>query len=110
MKALEVTRRLDQLEQELVRLEASLVAVQREYEERAQELNRLQDLQRRLSAYRLPDPLSLSWTAVCRDRRWPVAWRGAHSTVKRRDPGLHALLHLCAFDSFCALDSVMYAP
>ena len=110
MKALEVTRRLDQLAQELVSLEASLVAAQHEYEERAQELDRLQGLQRRLSAYRLPDPLSLSWAVVCRDRRWPVAGRRAHSTVRRQDPALHALLHLCALDSFCALEGVMYAP
>lgn len=108
MKAEEVNKRIDQFELELADLEANLVAVQKRYEEVALELNELLNLQRRLRAYQLPNPLTLNWAAVCRARGWPASGRGGHFAVRQRDPGLHALLHLCAFESFCSLEHVTY--
>ena len=108
MIAREVSKRMDELELELADLEVSLVAVQQQYEELALELNALLNLQRRLRTYQLPNPLSLNWAAVCRARGWPLPARGGHFAVKRQDPRLHALLHLCVFESFCSLEHVTY--
>jgi hypothetical protein len=101
---------LTALERELSRLEGELVALQRRYEERAGELERLRSLQHRLAAYRLPHDRSLTWAGVCRALGWPPGSGGGHRTVKRRDPSLHALLHLCVFEALCSLDGVSYVP
>ena len=110
MKATEFQERMASLEQELSRLEEELVARQRQYEEKARELEALRGLERRLASYRIPDADRGTWAGVCRSQGWAVGPRGGHGAVKSRDPALHALLHLCVFDAFCSLDRVSYVP
>jgi hypothetical protein len=98
------------LEGELSRIQGAMTALQRDYEGVAQERETLLALERRLASYRLPDTNRPTWVGVCLAMGWPGGGRGAHGTVKRLDPPLHALLHLCVFDHFCALERVTYAP
>ena len=100
--------RVEALEEELSGLETAMAGLQLAYEARAAELQRLRTLRARLETYGLGNPASLTWAKVCRALGWP-AGRSAHAAVKRHDPALHALLHGCVFDPYCALDRVSYA-
>ena len=110
MKAKEFQERMASLEGSLSRLEGDLAALQRQYEEKALELGTLKDLRRRLASYRLPDARPVTWTGVCRAQGWSPRSGDGHRTVKRHDPALHALLHVCVFDAFCSLERVSYVP
>lgn len=110
MTAKKIQSRIATLEGELSRIEGALTALQRDYEGLAEERETLLGLGRRLAACRLPESTPSTWAGVCRAMGWPAAGGGAHGTVKRLDPSLHALMHLCVLDRFCALERVTYAP
>ena len=110
MKSEPLRGRISELETELARIEGELATLQRAYEVKALQMQELRRLARRLASYGLPDTPAPSWAGVCRVMEWPVGGRGGHGTVKRQDPALHALLHLCVFEAYCALDRVTYAP
>ena len=110
MRVTQVRGRIASLEGELSRIEEELAALQRDYEGLAQQRETLLVLERRLASYRLPDGTRPTWAGVCLAMGWSVGGRSAHGTVKRLDPSLHALLHLCVLDPFCALERVTYAP
>ena len=110
MRATKLQSRIAALEGELSRIEGEMTALQRDYEGLAQERETLLGLGRRLAAYRLPEGAPPTWAGVCRAMGWPADSRKGHRTVKRQDPALHALLHLCVLDRFCALERVTYAP
>ena len=109
MKSEPLQGRISELETELARIEGELATLQRAYEVKALQMQELRRLERRLKSYRLPDMPSPTWVGVCRAMDWSVGGRGGHGTVKRQDPALHALLHLCVFEAYCALDRVTYA-
>ena len=98
------------LEEELSGLECQMAHLQDLYYEKAKNLQQLRSLKRQLEAYPLPEFRSLTWVGVCKAMGWPSKHLGGHRTVKGEDPSLHALLHLCYFDSFCPLDQASYAP
>ena len=110
MKAAPRRDRISELEAELARIEGELATLQRAYEEKAVQVQELRRLARRLASYGLPDTPAPTWVGVCRVMEWPVGGRSGHGTVKLQDPALHALLHLCVFEAYCALDRVTYAP
>lgn len=97
------------MERALDRVERRLVGLQGEYEARARELATLRSLARQLAAHGLQTSDTASWAAACRALGWPASAGGAHRTVRRRDPWLHALLHRAAFAGYCPLDRATYA-
>ncbi len=107
-KAGGVGKRIEGMERSLDALERRLVGLQGEYEARAGELTTLRSLVRQLAAHGLAPVDTASWAAACRALRWPVGSSGAHRTVRRLDPGLHALLHRAAFTEYCPLDRASY--
>jgi hypothetical protein len=108
-KAAGVEKRIEGLERSLDALERRLVGIQGEYEERTGELTMLRSLARQIAAHGLAPVDTASWAACCRALGWPVGSSGAHRTVRRLDPGLHALLHRAAFAEYCPLDRASYA-
>ena len=101
-------RREEALERRLTDLENGLVGLQAEYESASHELAELRSFARRLADWGLTAADMGTWTSVCKALGWPASGVNAHRTVRREDPVLHVLLHRCAFGSYCSLDGVSY--
>ena len=94
---------------ELANLEYEMSNLQVRYEESARFLEQLQALNKKIERYPLPDILNLTWKSVSLAMGWENNQRAAHREVKNQDPSLHALLHLCYFDTYCVLEHIEYA-
>ena len=94
---------------ELTYLEHEMLNLQVRYEELARSLEQLGALYRKIGRYHLPNIPNLTWTSVSLAMGWERNQRAAHREVKNQDPALHALLHLCYFDTYCVLEYMEYA-